>query len=241
MEVSFRGAYKQLEHLRANAAEIASEFGLGFALEPKLDARLRDRLRDEPNFRRLVLSGIEYTLRGNTICSEHPDPDEFDAVQLNHFFYQGGGISPCVFWNRTTDKIDFRLYDLIKSIEAEHKVRILEVTCDTWADILKPFEGFFLCVPRELVDDPQVLTKFIKQISEDQIHGEISVESKKMRRGRQPSAAKREYFRRYPEEKPSDISFDAIAAELAETGFPINSRTLQNYERERKNEESNNS
>jgi len=53
------------------------------------------------------------------------------------------------------------------------------------------------------------------------------------KRGPKPTGAQDEYFRRYPVEKPNDISFDAIAAELAEAGFPISARQIQNYEKKR--------
>lgn len=53
------------------------------------------------------------------------------------------------------------------------------------------------------------------------------------KRGAKPTGAKDEYFRLYPKGKPSDVSFEAIAAELAEAGFPISARQVQNYERGR--------
>ena len=60
------------------------------------------------------------------------------------------------------------------------------------------------------------------------------VNSKNRRRGPKPTGAREEYFRRYPEGKPSSISYEAISAELAEAGFPISARQIQNYEKQRK-------
>jgi hypothetical protein len=56
---------------------------------------------------------------------------------------------------------------------------------------------------------------------------------KNRKRGPKPTGAKDEYFKRYPNEKPAKLSYEAIAAELAEAGFPISARQLQNYERNR--------
>ncbi len=55
----------------------------------------------------------------------------------------------------------------------------------------------------------------------------------KAKRGAKPTGAREEYYSRYPNGKPNDISFDAISAELAEAGKPISARQIQNYERER--------
>lgn len=58
-------------------------------------------------------------------------------------------------------------------------------------------------------------------------------EKKPRKRGPKPTGAKQEYFRRYPDAKPNGVSFEAIAAELLEAGFPISARQIQNYEKMR--------
>lgn len=52
------------------------------------------------------------------------------------------------------------------------------------------------------------------------------------KRGAKPTGAKQEFFRLYPDGKPDDLSADAIAAELTESGFPISGRQVQNYAKE---------
>jgi hypothetical protein len=52
-------------------------------------------------------------------------------------------------------------------------------------------------------------------------------------RGSKPTGAKNEYFRRYPEGKPDGLSYEAIASELTEAGFPISGRQVLNYEKQR--------
>lgn len=53
------------------------------------------------------------------------------------------------------------------------------------------------------------------------------------KRGAKPSGAKAEYYRLYPKGKPDGLSYDAIAAELAERGFAVVGRTVLNYENAR--------
>lgn len=55
------------------------------------------------------------------------------------------------------------------------------------------------------------------------------------KRGPKYSPAKKEFEVRYPDGLPSDLSAEAVAAELREAGFPVTRRTIQNYDRERRN------
>lgn len=61
------------------------------------------------------------------------------------------------------------------------------------------------------------------------------VERTRKKLGRKPSGAKEEYYRLYPNGKPDEISYDAIEAELLEAGYKISSRSIQSYERKRRN------
>jgi hypothetical protein len=56
----------------------------------------------------------------------------------------------------------------------------------------------------------------------------------KPKKGAKPTGAKEEFFRRYPDGKPEELSAEAIAAELTEAGFTISGRQILNYEKERK-------
>lgn len=87
--------------------------------------------------------------------------------------------------------------------------------------ILELFDGFGV-LPTDWAIDPRLSLP-------------VDGVSRIKRRGRKPTGAKKEYFRRYPRGKPSKLSYEAIAAELVEAGFPISARQLQNYEKKRSN------
>ncbi len=55
----------------------------------------------------------------------------------------------------------------------------------------------------------------------------------KPKKGAKPTGAKQEFFRRYPDGKPEELSAEAIAAELTEAGYPISGRQVLNYAKER--------
>lgn len=57
--------------------------------------------------------------------------------------------------------------------------------------------------------------------------------NKRVKRGAKPTGARSEFYRRYPDGKPPELSADAIAAELTEAGFPITGRMISYYELER--------
>lgn len=68
-----------------------------------------------------------------------------------------------------------------------------------------------------------------------QADGKSFPEIGKRKRGPKPTGARNEFYRRYPGGKPSELSADAIAAELTEAGFSITGRMISYYESERNN------
>jgi hypothetical protein len=107
--------------------------------------------------------------------------------------------------------------------------------------IVKPYLGHSIVwnstnFPDEIHDLLDDLGAFEERWRVTEVFDRRSVKKPRMqRRGAKPTGAKDEYFRRYPESKPTNISYEAIAAELAESGFPISARQVQNYERGRRN------
>ena len=90
-----------------------------------------------------------------------------------------------------------------------------------------------------VVVDEAWFNKYLKKIEEiptDNLAHSIPYKRDKaqIKKGRKPTGAKEEYFRRYPNGKPKGVTFDAIAAELTESGFPISDRMIAMYESERK-------
>ena len=104
---------------------------------------------------------------------------------------------------------------------------------------VKPFLGFSIVWNSK--NFPLDLSELLGSISAFEPHWNVSeTHNSKMdsklttgKRGRKPTGAREEYFRRYPDNKPSGVSFDAISAELSDAGFPISARQVQNYERSR--------
>lgn len=119
----------------------------------------------------------------------------------------------------------------------------LNLTSDDAEDFyrhgVKPFLGHSIVwSPKNFPEEVVELLDFFRALKPEWKAAELygTKNSKKLatrRRGPKPTGAKDEYYRRYPTGKPSDISFEAIAAELAEAGFPISARQIQNYERMR--------
>lgn len=106
--------------------------------------------------------------------------------------------------------------------------------------LVRPFLGWSVAWnPKDLPDTGIEILHWYGWCKEDwniaPLLGEENEKSRSMgrKRGRKPSSAKAEYFRRYPAGKPEGVSYEAIALELVEAGFPITARTLQNYEQER--------
>lgn len=106
---------------------------------------------------------------------------------------------------------------------------------DDWvsavAERIRPFEGWSPCVPISFL--PEEVSDLVKIVDFGKAY---SSRKPSLPRGRKPTGARDEYFRRYPDEKPQDRTYEAIAAELKEAGFPISSRQVQTYESERNKE-----
>ncbi|WP_323765501.1 hypothetical protein [Marinovum sp.] len=99
---------------------------------------------------------------------------------------------------------------------------------------VKPFLGWYVVWGEDLFPEDlfglfesiQLVNRHWKNTGE---RSQVSKGSKK--RGAKPSPAKREFERRYPGGIPSELSAEAIAAELTEAGFPITGRSILSYEK----------
>ena len=182
---------------------------------------------------RLDWCGVDWPLRKNAqfnMLFKYFDRGTFDGQSLADRF---------CFIDSFTGTVTLKNNSLKTMLHASH----LDLNSDDVERFfqvgVKPFLGYSIVwnnknFPSDMVELLSSLDQFEPHWNVAEFFDPIAAEEmKKKRRGPKPTGARDEYLRRYPNGKPSNLSFDAIAAELADAGFPISARQIQNYERSR--------
>jgi hypothetical protein len=206
-----------------------NEFRLGFRLDRSISVEFQQNERALKFFNQ----GVTYRFGTEGILTKFDDNAEALAANMQHFVYQDGFLTSPVFINYKSSSIDFTLYDWAVAWEAENEQTELEPNAHIWADIMRPIDGQFLCVPKEFLPTPNLKKEFAAYAADVDFPLENEVSKGPRKRGAKPSDAKAEYYRLYPAGKPERLSYDAIAAQLTELGFAVVGRTVQNYENAR--------